>query len=367
MRVSRLSLAAAFTVFSTVFSAGAIVGCSSDESSGGSGGSNATGGSAGSGNAGSGAAGGEGGAATGGTANGGAASGGTASGGSANGGSSSGGSSSGGSGAALSCPTFADGVTVGNVANSQVTEASGLVASRKQSDVFWLHNDSGDSARVFALKSDGSDLGVFNLTDASATDWEDIALGPGPDAGSDYLYLADIGDNSAQRSFVTLYRVVEPTIGGGTQDLSGAEALEFEYPDGAHNAETLLSDPLTGDLIIVTKGLVSSGIYRAAAPHAVGRTTLAYEGDASGVMTQLVTGGDISPDGRYIALRTYGAVHLYLRNSGVSVADALKASPCEVPQAAEGQGEAVAFAADGKAYYTVSEGSAQPIWRFAKQ
>lgn len=354
MRVSRLVLAVAFTLSS----AGSLVGCSSDESGGGSGGSNANGGSAGSGNAGSGAVGGEGGAAAGGTANGGTASGGTASGGTA----------SGGSGGTLSCPTFADGVTVGNVANAQVTEASGLVASRKQSDVFWLHNDSGDSARVFALKSDGTDLGVFNLTGASATDWEDIALGPGPTAGTDYLYLADIGDNNAQRAFVRVYRVAEPAAAsGGTQDVSGAEALEFEYPDGAHNAETLLSDPLNGDLIIVTKGLVSSGIYRAPAPHTVGRTTLTYEGDASGVMTQLVTGGDISPDGRYIALRTYGAVHLYLRSSGVSVADALKASPCEVPQAAEGQGEAVAFAADGGAYFTVSEGSAQPIWRFAKQ
>ncbi|MEZ4371043.1 MAG: hypothetical protein R3B07_09460 [Polyangiaceae bacterium] len=362
MRLSRLALAVAFPV---ALASGAVAGCSSDESSEGSGGSSANGGSAGSANAGSGAVGGEGGTAAGGSGNGGAGSGGAANGGAANGGAA---GSSAGSGGALSCPTFADGVTVGNVANSQVTEASGLVASRKQSDVFWLHNDSGDSARVFALKSDGTDLGVFNLTGASATDWEDIALGPGPTSGTDYLYLADIGDNSAQRAFVRVYRVAEPTVGGGGgQDLSGAEALEFEYPDGPHNAETLLSDPLNGDLIIVTKGLVSSGIYRAPAPHTAGRTTLTYEGDASGVMTQLVTGGDISPDGRYIALRTYGAVHLYLRGSGVSVADALKASPCEVPQAAEGQGEAVAFAADGSAYFTVSEGNVQPIWRFAKQ
>ncbi|MGE0324974.1 MAG: hypothetical protein AB7K71_09830 [Polyangiaceae bacterium] len=366
MRVSRLVLAVALTV---ALASGAVAGCSSDESSEGSGGSSANGGSAGSGNAGSGAVGGEGGAAAGGSGNAGAGSGGTANGGAANGGAANGGAagSSAGSGGALSCPTFADGDTVGNVANSQVTEASGLVASRKQSDVFWLHNDSGDSARVFALKSDGTDLGVFNLTGASATDWEDIALGPGPTSGTDYLYLADIGDNSAQRAFVRVYRVAEPTVGGGGQDLSGAEALEFEYPDGPHNAETLLSDPLNGDLIIVTKGVVTSGIYRAPAPHSVGRTTLTYEGDAAGVMTQLVTGGDISPDGRYIALRTYGAVRLYLRNPGVSVADALKATPCQAPQANEGQGEAVAFAADGSAYFTVSEGSAQPIWRFAKQ
>lgn len=344
----------------------ALAGCSSDDSPdgnagrGGAAGAAANGGNGANGGSTHGGAGGDAGSSSGGGGLGGE-------GGTATGGSASGGSATGGAGGALTCPTFADGASIGQLANSQITEASGLVMSRKQSDVFWLHNDSGDSARMFAMKSDGTDLGVFRLTGSNATDWEDIALGPGPVSGTDYLYLADIGDNGAQRSFVTVYRVAEPAVGGGGQDVSGAEALEFEYPDGAHNAETLLSDPLTGDLIIVTKGLVSSGIYRAPAPQTVGRSTLTYEGDASGVMTQLVTGGDISPDGRYVALRTYGAVKLYLRGAGMSVAEALKAPACEVPQASESQGEALAFAGDGSAYFTVSEGSAQPIWRFAKQ
>lgn len=346
------------------------VGCGSETSSqagaGGSAGA-AQGGSAGV------AQGGSAGAAQGGSA--GAAQGGSAQGGSA--GAAQGGSSAGSAGSAGAggsgglpqtqvCPSFGAGVSVGDVANSQIDEASGLVVSRKQSDLLWVHNDSGDSPRVFAVGSSGADLGEFSLTGAQATDWEDMALGPGPEVGVDYLYLADIGDNSAARSSVRVYQVPEPTLGAG-QALTDVVTLEFEYPDGPHNAETLLSDPITGDLLIVTKGLGSAGIYRAAAPHSAGRRTLEYQGDALGVMLQLVTGGDINASGSQIALRTYSAVRIYLRNAGMSVADALKTEPCEVPQASEGQGETVGFSPAGDAYYTLSEGSTQPLYRFERQ
>jgi hypothetical protein len=51
-------------------------------------------------------------------------------------------------------PTAAGGgsaTKTGNVQSSLVIEASGLAASRKNANVLWVHNDSGDSARVFAM------------------------------------------------------------------------------------------------------------------------------------------------------------------------------------------------------------------------
>ena len=108
------------------------------------------------------------------------------------------------------CPSFATGVVTGQVASRAIIEASGMVASRKNPGVLWVHNDSGDSARVFALSYHGDLLASYNLTGASAVDWEDMALGPGPDPGKEYLYLADIGDNRRKRSFVTIYRIPEP-------------------------------------------------------------------------------------------------------------------------------------------------------------
>jgi len=84
------------------------------------------------------------------------------------------------------------GTTLGTVANPAIDELSGLVQSTAHPGVLWANNDSGDSARVFAVGSDGADLGTVMVSGATATDWEDLALGPGP-GGGDHLYVGDLG------------------------------------------------------------------------------------------------------------------------------------------------------------------------------
>lgn len=254
---------------------------------------------------------------------------------------------------------------VGHVAQSALVEASGLVASRENADVLWSHNDSGGAPEVFALEEDGTDRGRFTLQGAEAVDWEDIALGPGDDSGSDeqgdMIYLGDIGDNNEQRPSVTVYRAPEPTLrpgaAGGT--ITGVEAIDLTYADGPHNAEALLTDPVTGDLFIVTKVVTgTAGAYRIPAGSGPGApVTMARAGDVGVPAGSLVTGGDVSPDGSLVALRTYSAVLLWDRAEGQTVAEALAGRPCEAPRPVESQGEAVAFTADGKGYVTVSEGA----------
>ena len=60
-----------------------------------------------------------------------------------------------------------------------------------------------------------------------------------------------------------------------------------------------------------------------------------------------MTGGAVSADGRVVALRTYTDAWLFAVPDGGGVADALRATPVQVPLPGEPQGEAVAFAADG--------------------
>ncbi len=277
------------------------------------------------------------------------------------------------------CPSFTKAVRVGKVASRDVTEASGMVASRKNRGVLWVHNDSGDSARVFAMATDGTPIRTYSLVGASAKDWEDMALGRGPDLGTDYLYLGDIGDNRRVRQFVTVYRVREPHVevkrGEKAIDLTGVVALEMAYPDRPHNAEALLSDPVTGDLFVVTKSDSGvSQVFRYPFPHADGvRVTLQevatvkFIGDAQ--LDRLVTAGDITPLGDQIILRTYNRAWVWKRKSGTSVGEALMGSPCQAPVAGfprESQGESVAFGPDGRSYFTVSEGSFPPIYRYTR-
>jgi len=276
------------------------------------------------------------------------------------------------------CPSFFDPVTTGIVQDPAVNEASGLAASVQNPGVFWVHNDSGDSPRVFAMRADGVVVATYHVLGASAVDWEDMARGPGPTPGVDYLYLADIGDNAGVRSFVTVYRVPEPVVdldaAGGEIDLAGAVALEMEYPGGAHDAETLLADPDTGDLFVVTKCRSSTGctngvshVFRYPFPHQDGvRVTLTevatipFSGPA---LVHSATAGDLSPSGDRIAVRTYTQALLWTRAPGDTIAQALATTACPIPVAPEIQGETLAFSAGGASYSSVSEFASQPIRR----
>ena len=257
--------------------------------------------------------------------------------------------------------------TAARVAQPALVEVSGLAASRTQPGLLWAHNDSGGGAEVFAVGEDGGDRGRWTVAGASARDWEDMARGPGAaDGDPDVLYVGDIGDNAAQRPEVVVYRAAEPEVPPGAVggELAGAEALTLTYADGPRDAETLLADPVTGDLWVVSKEWAGgpAGAYPVPAGAAPGDPlAMVREGDVAGTAGALVMGGDISPDGSVVGLRTYTAVMLWDRAPGQTVAEALAGPPCTAPSAAEPQGEALALAADGRGYITVSEGANPPV------
>ncbi|MEZ4373285.1 MAG: hypothetical protein R3B07_20850 [Polyangiaceae bacterium] len=273
------------------------------------------------------------------------------------------------------CPQTAAPERVGKIENSQLIEASGLVASRRQPPILWIHNDSGNAPVLYAVKPNGESVASYHLTGCQCVDWEDIAIGPGPRANTDYLYIADSGTNSRAREVITVYRVPEPKVPthhNEELDLGGVDSIRLSYPGHlVHDAETLFIDPRDGDLYIVTKSaLGDSGVYRAKAPLDTQLTEelelvkLLQFPDTGARGAPRSTGGDISPDGSALLLKTYTQAFLFPRDKAESVGDALTKAPCSVPLASEPQGEAIGFASDGSGYYTVSEGEYQPIYFF---
>jgi hypothetical protein len=286
---------------------------------------------------------------------------------------------SGGSAGLAACPEFAPGAVSGTVASPAVNEASGIVASQKNPGVLYVHNDSGDGPRIFALGLDGKHLGELTLSGATAQDWEDIALGPGPNNTDSYLYAGDIGDNLSARTNIKIFRVAEPVVDAKgaaiDQTLNNVETFTVNYADGAHNAEALLVDPKNGQVVIVTKSASGvSQVFQSAGPLPAGGGSVTLteaisvtfgQGALSG--SPLVTGGDVSPSGDQIAIRTYLGVFVWRRSTGQSLAQAFGSSPCPALAISEKQGEAVGFASDDSGYYTVSEGSAPPLHWFARK
>jgi hypothetical protein len=258
----------------------------------------------------------------------------------------------------------------GTVAEPAIPEASGIVSGWANPDVWWVHNDSGDGARVFAVGRDGADLGAFTVGGAAAVDWEDIAVGPGSAPGTSLLYVADIGDNAAARASVRVYRFPEPTVTGSDGAVAAADVdvLTFTYPGGPRDAEALLVDSRTGDLFVVSKSFSGTAtLYRARADLADGSVTqLSVAGTISLGSAQAVTGGDLSHGGASIVLRTYQGVWTWVRPVDATVAEALAEQPCAGQAVAEGQGEAIGIAHDGSGYVTLSEGVGKPLNWFAK-
>lgn len=264
------------------------------------------------------------------------------------------------------CPTFTAARVRGTVNEPDLAEVSGLAAGRANPGVLWAHADSGAAAELHALSSSGRRLATYDLRGATAEDWEDLAIGPGPEPGRSYLYVGDIGDNTTRRADVTIYRTPEPLLddppGPGPQVLTDVEALRAEYPDGPHDAEALLVDRRRGDLFIVTKTLATgpSGVYRYPAAQQTGATATLERVASLSVPSapftgSTVTGGDITPSGDEILLRTYFTAFVWRRQPTQSVAGALGGVACPVPLAAETQGEAIAYSRDGNAYLTTSE------------
>lgn len=251
-------------------------------------------------------------------------------------------------------------VDLGEVDNSQLDEASGIVVSRRNAHVLWSHNDSGDENRIFALRDDGQIVGIFHLPGCLARDWEDIAVGPGPTPGVPYLYVGDIGDNLQVWPDIWVCRVAEPQVNFGAsaivrEDLADVSVFRFRYPDQPKDAEALLVDPVTGDLFTVSKLEQRSAVYRAKAPFNAEQTqTLEKVAELS---FNYVTGGDISADGRHIVLKTLRKVLHWPRHPGQTIAHALDATkqPQRLPYVREPQGEAIGWSAQPLGYYTISE------------
>jgi len=253
---------------------------------------------------------------------------------------------------------FGGRIDLGVIEYDPINEASGIAASRKNPGVLWTHNDSGDLNRVFAFNTHGGHLGVYYIDGAGALDWEDMAVGPGPDPGVQYLYIGDIGDNQAQRELKYIYRVPEPDVDSNQTPIDttiyGTEIITYKYPDGKRDAETVMVDPLTKDIYVVSKRENNVRVYLAQYPQST-TDTLMLEHKITLDSTQ-ITGGDISPSGLEILIKTYFNIFYWHRAPGQDLWVALANEPLIVPYIWEPQGEAVGWEPENLGgYYTISE------------
>jgi hypothetical protein len=260
------------------------------------------------------------------------------------------------------------GETVGRVQTGELQEISGITTSHINPGVVWLHND-GPTYRLFALRTTGQTVGVLEWPNAMV-DFEDVASGPGPEEGKDYLYISDIGDNDGRRPQVRVYRTLEPILDNGDRPeylRAQMEDFRLTYPDGQHDAEALLVDPISRELLIATKEKKSTKIYHVPLDELKPKQPIELK-----LLTTLgvgsISGGDISRDGRWFVLRSEKEGWLWPRDPERNLILTFSTTlPQAVPVRAKPQaknGEAIAIDASSTGYYTISEGEYQPLKLF---
>lgn len=271
-------------------------------------------------------------------------------------------------------PAYASPREVARLKNRAVKESSGLVASRTNKGLFWTHNDSGDGPFLYAFDLAGATRGVWLVTGANARDWEAIAAGPGPDANKSYLYIGDIGDNGVKRTELIVYRIAEPAITAADAKkdknspavTQSAESIRLRYPDGSHDAETLLVHPQNGNLYIITKEVFANPrVYQATAPlNAASVVTMKELASLNipGMFGGAITDGSISPDGKRVVICDYKrGYELVLSSPEVGFDSIWNQTLVPVSLGSRKQGEAVTYRPDSRALFATSEGTPMPL------
>lgn len=259
---------------------------------------------------------------------------------------------------------FTLGKALGKNTNHSLEEASGLAASERYPGCLWTHNDSGHPAELFLLDSAAKTIGIWRLTNARNRDWEDIALGPGPNGGW-WIYVGDIGDNNERYDLKVIYRLPEPSV----EDQAGlavADTLYVRLSGGPRDTEAMMVDPRTNNLYLVSKKEKEVILFEVRYPFLT--DTLLAEPVLTLPITRIVA-GDISRDGTEILLKSYESIYYWRRTQDETIPEALSNPPVELAYDREPQGEAIAWSRDGRCYYTLGEnakGERSRLYRYSR-
>ena len=261
--------------------------------------------------------------------------------------------------------------TLAEVQYPSLGEISGIAHSSSYPDVYWVHNDTGDSARLFPIHLDGSVVLPTALVDAPSVstvsaradaspgiavtnarnvDWEEIALQDG------MLYIADVGNNANARQDLGVYMVPEPNPLNATT----ATALSFlpiRYPDQIafpgetwhFDCESMFID--AGNLYFLTKHRRSGSLLGLTGGTKLYRLNTRFTDQpnvlqliASSDALVLPTAAALSPDGNQLAVLTYQRLWLFARpTDGGDNWLASTARVFDLPLLRSGQAEAVTW------------------------
>ncbi|MBQ3673391.1 MAG: hypothetical protein II928_02825 [Paludibacteraceae bacterium] len=260
----------------------------------------------------------------------------------------------------------------GTMYKNTMSETSGMAASRQTKGYLWAHGDenTGSNRKIVAVHPSGTLAMTVNITTTGSDrdDWEDICTGVY--GGKKYIFIGAFGDNDLKfKDEYYIYFFEEPAITSGTIAVN-ANYIRFGYPDNAaHNTETLMYDNVEQTFYIADK--VKDGIchlyslpFRTDYGTNLQRLTEVCA-LGNGDKFDLCTGGDISPDGKWIAIKNKKYLLLWERQGSESLSNTAQRLPQQVAAyQEETQGETIAWLNDSTFFTTSDDKNDVPIYQY---
>ena len=240
--------------------------------------------------------------------------------------------------------TFGEAEFMGNIANKNINEASGMATSHRRNDLLWMHNDSGGDAVIYALSGKGKDLGQVHLANARNIDWEDMTSFEWNN--KPYLLIADTGDNKGRRKTCTLYIIEEPVITANeffSSTVHPRWQINFQYEDGPRDCEAVSVDVVEKQCLLLSKREEAPQLYTVPLFPPPGQPIVTAEKIAQvttiprpgledliqpyGQNRSQPTAMDITSDGQSLVILTYKHAYLYSKKNHRTWATCLSADP----------------------------------------
>jgi hypothetical protein len=267
------------------------------------------------------------------------------------------------------------------ITDAKLDEISGLAASRRIDDLYWVHNDAPRPAELHAVNGRGERRGSLRIDGTRAIDWEDIASYTLD--GKPWLLIGDVGDNGGVRKDYELIAIEEPVLpaDGKTLVVKPVWRMRFRYPDAPHDCEAFAVDVQARQILLLTKRtpqpilfslplgpgdgttqvaqklIEITSIPRPTAAERLARFPAARYGGSP-------TGMDIDEAGRRAIVLTYRDLWIFPRAPGETWAQAFAKTPQRMPLPPIAQAEAIGFDRHGVSIHVSGERLPAPWLRF---
>ena len=239
--------------------------------------------------------------------------------------------------------------------DDKLEESSGLIWFDNR---LWTFNDSGGDDEIYAINSSGKVKMTVELDGAKNNDWESITQ------DAKHIYIGDFGNNFGDRDDLRVYKIKKEKLDGDKTHIKvKAKKIKFTYKDQenffprphAHEYDCEAMFSYKNKLHLFSKDWQNYSTRVFKLPQKPGDYELSSLGNYK--VSALITGADISPNGKYFALLGYkhSVSYLYLFKYDPIHVFSKKAVMFDMRSIAGSQTEGICFIDDNLIRFSTEE------------